>query len=211
MTPYPEFEHSLPQMAGKILVVDDEPSVVAIAAAVLNTIDITPLKASNGEEAVQVVEREVREGRKVSAVILDLTMPGGMSGFETMEALRELDPDIRVIACSGFFQDGALELCQSIGFNNILPKPYTPDSLLGMIRRTLHEAPSPGSAKAAKSRAAEYFANSSPVAHDTDPSDAPPKKRFSFLTSALANSVRSQPEPFRTTQEPAPSDDLAQK
>lgn len=130
-------------LEGTLLVVDDEPSVLAIAAAILNTIGVTPLKARNGEEAVEAMQSEVSAGRKVALVVQDLTMPGGMSGFETMEALRDIDPDIRVIACSGFFQDGALELCRSIGFTNILAKPYTPDSLLGIIRRTLHESPPP--------------------------------------------------------------------
>jgi CheY-like chemotaxis protein len=130
-------------LEGTILVVDDEPSVLAIAAAILNTIGVTPRKARNGEEAVVAMQSEVAAGRKVALVVQDLTMPGGMSGFETMEALRDIDPDIRVIACSGFFQDAALELCRSIGFTNILAKPYTPDSLLGIIRRTLHESPPP--------------------------------------------------------------------
>lgn len=130
-------------ISGHILIVDDEPSVLAIAAAILNTIEVTPLKARNGEDALVTVQSHYASGQKVALVVLDLTMPGGMSGFETMTALRDIDPDIRVIACSGFFQDDALDLCRSIGFSNILAKPYTPDSLLGLIRRTLNEAPPP--------------------------------------------------------------------
>ena len=139
MTP-PSFDYNAAH-PGSILVVDDEPSVLAIAAAILNTADISPLKARNGEEAIEVLQREHDAGRRISIAILDLTMPGGLSGFETLEALRKIDPAIKVIACSGFFQEGALELCQSIGFSNILAKPYTPDSLLGLIRRVQHEAP----------------------------------------------------------------------
>jgi CheY-like chemotaxis protein len=135
--------HSDSAITGTILVVDDEPAVLAIAAAILNTIDVTPLKARNGEDALATVKAHYASGQKISLVVQDLTMPGGMSGFETMENLRIIDPNIHVIACSGFFQDGALELCQSIGFSNILAKPYTPDSLLGLIRRTLHEGPPP--------------------------------------------------------------------
>lgn len=130
-------------ISGHILIVDDEPSVLAIASAILNTIEVTPLKARNGEEALATVQSHYASGQQIALVVLDLTMPGGMSGFETMAALREIDPEIRVIACSGFFQDDALDLCRSIGFSNILAKPYTPDSLLGLIRRTLNEAPPP--------------------------------------------------------------------
>ncbi len=138
MTP-PSFDFNPPVVSGSILVVDDEPSVLAIAAAILNTVDLAPLKARNGEEAIEVVKREQEQGRRVGTVILDLTMPGGLSGFETLEALRQMDPTIKVIACSGFFQEGALELCQSIGFTHILAKPYTPESLLSSIRRVQHE------------------------------------------------------------------------
>lgn len=132
---------SLIPSTGKILVVDDEPSVLAIASAILSTIGSPPLKARNGEDAVEQVKHEMGSNGRVSVVIMDLTMPGGISGFETMEALRQLDPNIRVVACSGFFQEGASELCQSIGFNAILAKPYTPESLLAVIRRVQHEGP----------------------------------------------------------------------
>jgi len=132
---------SLTSHSGKVLVVDDEPSVLAIASAILSTIGSAPLKARNGEDAVEQVKQELDANSRVSVVIMDLTMPGGMSGFETMESLRQLDPNIRVVACSGFFQEGASELCQSIGFNAILAKPYTPESLLSVIRRVQHESP----------------------------------------------------------------------
>lgn len=219
---------------GKILVVDDEPSVLAIASAILNTIGVTAVKARTGEEAVAVVQAEMEAGRRVALVVQDLTMPGGMSGFETMEALSQIDPGIRVIACSGFFQDGALELCRSIGFTNILAKPYTPDSLLGIIRKTLHEPPPPRAPKPVKESAPEpegvsFFAppapahaaaaSSIPVSYQEDDEEfedeemepaqgmmtavhaqpaapeAQPKRRVSFLTSALAQSVRSRLQP----------------
>jgi CheY-like chemotaxis protein len=133
------FENASSSQLGTILVVDDEPSILAIASAILNTVSSTPLKASNGEEAIEVMEAEYLAGRTITTAIVDLTMPGGLSGFETMEGLKKIDSNIKVIACSGYFQEGALELCQSIGFANILAKPYTPDSFISMIRRTKGE------------------------------------------------------------------------
>jgi CheY-like chemotaxis protein len=128
-----------PHALGSVLVVDDEPSILAISSAILNTVAMTPLKAANGEEAIDLVKAKYANGGSISVAIVDLTMPGGLSGFETMEALKKIDPAIKAIACSGFFQDGALELCKSIGFSNILAKPYTPDSFISMIRRTQTE------------------------------------------------------------------------
>jgi CheY-like chemotaxis protein len=210
--------HSETPLSGQILVVDDEPSVLAIAAAILNTIEVTPLKARNGEEALATVQSEYASGRKIALVIQDLTMPGGMSGFETMEALRDLDPEIRVIACSGFFQDDALELCRSIGFSNILAKPYTPDSLLGLIRRTLHEpAPQrlpkqqPNSETRSESRAtftpAASTAPAAPVATFGMPSfqdDEDEDDDATEDTHALHPALSHAPEvPSEATSEPA--------
>lgn len=190
-------------LEGTLLVVDDEPSVLAIAAAILNTIGVTPIKARTGEEAVAAVQSEVSQGRKIALVVQDLTMPGGMSGFETMEALRDIDPDIRVIACSGFFQDGALELCRSIGFTNILAKPYTPDSLLGIIRRTLHESPPPRVPKpvmAAESEAegTSFFAPAAPTVPSGSaprPASFPPNDDEEDVEDDTMETAVASPEP----------------
>jgi CheY-like chemotaxis protein len=64
-------------------------------------------------------------------------MPGGPSGFETLERLHLLDERLPVIACSGYFQEDARELCQAIGFAEILAKPFSPDVLGSVMRRVL--------------------------------------------------------------------------
>lgn len=194
-----------PHPLGSVLVVDDEPSILAISSAILNTVAMTPLKAANGEEAIDLVKDEYANGGSISVAIVDLTMPGGLSGFETMEALKKIDPAIRVIACSGFFQEGALELCQSIGFANILAKPYTPDSFISMIRRTQTEptqrerhthtptpAPKVDSIKQSPSApAAEPPQDDSPEA-PTQSFKPFAIKKTSLVRSALARSLQSQ-------------------
>jgi CheY-like chemotaxis protein len=200
-------DHPLPQLSGRIMVVDDEPSVLAIAAAILNTIDISPLKARNGEEALEIARSLAEQGQEISIAILDLTMPGGISGFETLEALRDIHPTVRVIACSGFFEEGALELCLSIGFSNILAKPYTPDSLLGMIRRTQNEAPpprlqtrasTPPPAPAPLFRPAPFVAAAAAPAASPSPSPV----QFEFDSDLLDE---SRPEEVTPASEPAPA------
>lgn len=183
-------------ISGQILIVDDEPSVLAIASAILNTIEVTPLKARNGEDALATVQSHYASGQRIALVVLDLTMPGGMSGFETMSALREIDPEIRVIACSGFFQDDALDLCRSIGFSNILAKPYTPDSLLGIIRRTLNEAPPPISAAQPYS---QETSNSSPIPFTpsaSTPPDSAATSSFYSTQSDLDEEEDDEDEPL---------------
>jgi CheY-like chemotaxis protein len=61
-------------------------------------------------------------------VILDLILPCGMSGFEAAQAVRAIQPGVRIMACSGFFDDDG-QSCLALGFNSILAKPFTADDL----------------------------------------------------------------------------------
>ena len=122
---------------GTVLVVDDESSVRAVTEAILKTNGADVHSAESGPDAVVIAEAFYEGGGRYTAVILDLTMPGGPSGFETLERLHEMDPHLPVIACSGYFQEDARDLCRAIGFAEILSKPFTPDVLSSVIRRVL--------------------------------------------------------------------------
>lgn len=122
---------------GRILVVDDEPQMLAVAKAILNAHSMEVEVIDSGEIALQMVSTSMHTQERFSVVILDLTMPGGLSGFEVMESLQKLDPDISVIACSGYFQEDARDLCQAIGFTDVLQKPYTLEHLVATVRRGL--------------------------------------------------------------------------
>lgn len=122
---------------GRILVVDDEPQMLAVAKAILNAHSMEVEVTDSGEIALQLVNASLHTQQRFSVVILDLTMPGGLSGFEVMESLQKLDPDISVIACSGYFQEDARDLCQAIGFTDVLQKPYTLEHLVATVRRGL--------------------------------------------------------------------------
>lgn len=134
MFPAPTHQH---RPHGRILVVDDEPQMLAVAKAILNAHGMEVEVTDSGETALQMVGSHLHTDQRFSVVILDLTMPGGMSGFEVMEALQKIDPDISVIACSGYFQEDARDLCQAIGFTDVLQKPYTLENLVATVRRGL--------------------------------------------------------------------------
>ena len=122
---------------GTVLVVDDENAVRVVTEAILKTNGVDVHSAESGPDAVVVAEAFYESGGRYSAVILDLTMPGGPSGFETLERLHQVDAHLPVIACSGYFQEDARDLCRAIGFADILAKPFTPDVLSSVIRRVL--------------------------------------------------------------------------
>ncbi|HYF37687.1 MAG TPA: response regulator [Prosthecobacter sp.] len=129
--------HPTPQRTGRILVVDDEPHVLAVAKAILDSHGFDVTVTDSGSHALALLRDSVENHRPFSVMVLDLTMPGGLSGFEVMEAIQQADPHIPVIACSGYFQEDARGLCQAIGFSEVLQKPYTLDHLVNTVRRCL--------------------------------------------------------------------------
>jgi CheY-like chemotaxis protein len=121
----------------RVLIVDDEPHVLAVGKAVLEAHCFETLAARSGEEGLALVRRGLEDGRRVTVVILDLTMPGGASGFEVLEWLRAFDPELPVIACSGYFQEDVRERCQAIGFVDVLHKPFNLETLGVSVRRAM--------------------------------------------------------------------------
>jgi len=116
-----------------ILVVDDEPTIRLIAEAALGRIGFKVLIATSGDEAVKIF-RQHRE--TIHCVLCDLLMPG-MDGWETLSALRRLDPDIVFILSSGYSQKRAMagdytELPQSF-----LGKPYGMKDVQEKVRHVL--------------------------------------------------------------------------
>ncbi|MFO1439766.1 MAG: response regulator [Verrucomicrobiaceae bacterium] len=120
-----------------ILIIDDEPQVLAVGRAVLASQGFEVVCASSGDQAVELLMHAITNGNRYAACVLDLTMPGGLSGFEALDQLHQIDPELPVIACSGYFQEDARELCQAIGFYDVLGKPYTPDILCTAVRRAI--------------------------------------------------------------------------
>ena len=116
-----------------IMVVDDEKMVLDIAAATLEANGYRAITATNGADAVATFGRLADE---IHAVIVDMMMPG-MDGAATMTALREIRPDARLIASSGF-RARVREAPVISQANAFLPKPYSDAKLLDIIRQVVH-------------------------------------------------------------------------
>ncbi|MDD5190029.1 MAG: ATP-binding protein [Dehalococcoidales bacterium] len=122
--------------SGRILVMDDEESILKMLRVMLATGGYEVSTAVNGESAIrQFIEaREI--DRPFKAVILDLTIPGGMGGRETMQKLLEIDPKVIGIVSSGYATDPIMSEYQKYGFSAVVSKPYSIEAFLF----TLHEA-----------------------------------------------------------------------
>src|SRR3954453_4569227 len=130
-----------PSSRGRILLVDDEPVLRAMASTVLIAQVWEVLNASSAEEAAELLKYCVWNHSNVDLVILDLILPGGMSGMEAIEALRRIQPGLHFVASSSFFAgEESRQNCLSLGFDDVLPKPYTASSLAEMAERHVRRA-----------------------------------------------------------------------
>ena len=115
---------TVPRGSGSILVMDDEPSVLAAAVEMLQLLGYETRTASDGEEAVALYRRRMLAGRGFDAIIVDLTVPAGVGGLEALAKLRDIDPNVCAIASSGYSDDPVMAQPASHGFCGSLAKPY---------------------------------------------------------------------------------------
>ncbi len=128
---------------GRILLMDDEQMVRDVAGQILVQLGYEVLFAREGAEAVEIYIREMDSGRPFDAVIMDLTIPGGLGGLEVMETLLGKDPNARVIVSSGYSNDPVMANFQKFGFVGMISKPYTAQELGRILHESLHSMKSP--------------------------------------------------------------------
>jgi CheY-like chemotaxis protein len=119
-----------------ILVVDDDPAILATVCEALDLEGFPVVTASNGEEALDAVERD-----RPSLVLLDMRMPV-LDGWGFMRAVRERGWNLRVVVMTAAVD--ALRWGREIGANGVLAKPFELDELMGAIERGLPPQPCPG-------------------------------------------------------------------
>lgn len=128
------------QSRGRILVMDDEQSILALLSAALRRLGFDPVTTTHGEQALAAATDAQQDGQPFKLAILDLTIPGGMGGVETAEHLNSLQPDLILVASSGYAQNPALLDFKAFGFNEVLVKPYRIPDLSKLIDRLVVES-----------------------------------------------------------------------
>jgi CheY-like chemotaxis protein len=118
---------------GTILLVDDEESLLALGARMLEHLGFSVLTAADGREAVELYRER---GKEIDLVLMDLTMPH-MDGAKAFGELRRLNPDVRVVVTSGYSPEDVASRFAGKGLAGVLQKPYTLAKLRESLARLL--------------------------------------------------------------------------
>ncbi len=124
----------LAQGQGRILVMDDDGAVNALVNRMLVRLGYEVVTSFDGAEAAGLFEAAAAAGKPFDVVLLDLTVPGGIGGRETLELLLEIDPGVRAVVCSGYSQDPVLADPTRYGFAAAVVKPFRVQTLAQIIQ-----------------------------------------------------------------------------
>jgi two-component system cell cycle sensor histidine kinase/response regulator CckA len=123
--------------AGRILVMDDEEAICDLLSDMLTALGYESVCTRHGAEAIAAYQHAQAAGQPFMAAILDITVPGGMGGKETMASLRALDPQVKAVISSGYAQDPIMADFIQYGFSAVVAKPYTVGGLQHALQRVL--------------------------------------------------------------------------
>lgn len=111
--------------SARVLIMDDDPRVRQVLGSMLAALGHSVTESVDGREAVELYRQGMASGRPFDAVIMDLTVPGGMGGEAAIEELRKMDPDVKAIVSSGYANNPVLSSYGDYGFYGSLVKPYS--------------------------------------------------------------------------------------
>ncbi len=120
----------------RLLLVDDEPAIVAIASRVLTSLGYDVTACTDPEEALALCSAQPES---FDALLTDHTMPG-MSGIELIQAIRSIRPNMPTILCTGYSQVTTETEARAAGASALLEKPYSGNAIALVVRRVLRLA-----------------------------------------------------------------------
>jgi PAS domain S-box-containing protein len=109
---------------GRILVMDDEELILEVAREMISRLGYGVDTAPDGRSAIEMYVDAKKSGNCYDAVIMDLTIRGGMGGRDAVKELLNYDPHAKVIVSSGYSDDAIMSRYMDYGFKDVMPKPY---------------------------------------------------------------------------------------
>jgi CheY-like chemotaxis protein len=137
--PLAEMPVNFPMQTGteRLLVMDDDEALRDLSKAVLSTLGYDVQTAGDGSEAVDLYAKTKAAGKGFDAVLLDLTVTGGMGGLEAAAMLKQIDPSSKLIVSSGYSEAPVMSHFAEYGFDAVIVKPWTVKEMSEVLRRVL--------------------------------------------------------------------------
>lgn len=132
-----EHEAKVEKGTGKILLMDDEEIVREVASEMLMHLEYEVDCAEDGEKAINLYKKSLEANKPYDVIIMDLTIPGGLGGKETIDILRGIDPDVSAIVSSGYSTDPIMSNYEQYGFKGVVAKPYKISDLSEAVKKVI--------------------------------------------------------------------------
>ena len=142
--PLPRLPEPPAKTGERVLFMDDDPDIRDLAGAILKLMGYEPTLTVEGGETLAAYQSARTAGQPYAAVILDLTIPGGMGGRETIRRLREIDANVRAIVSSGYSNDAVIADFRAHGFMAMVAKPYRMEDLAKALNEAITGLPVAG-------------------------------------------------------------------
>ncbi|MBF0329862.1 MAG: PAS domain S-box protein [Nitrospirae bacterium] len=122
---------------GRVLLMDDEEIIGQVADMLFKRMGYEIAFVRDGKEAISEYKKAKESGRPFDMVILDITIPGGMGGEETIGQLIKFDPGVKAVVSSGYFYNPVMVDYKKYGFTAVLHKPYQAKEIGDLIKDVL--------------------------------------------------------------------------
>lgn len=126
---------------GSVLVVDDDDAIIDTSSKLLIALGYEVECANSGSESVTKYRRKLNTENSFSVVLMDMTMPGGIDGEEAAQQILNIDPNAKIISCSGYNSEdlaNASELKGEPVFSGILSKPFDIQTISAKLREVIN-------------------------------------------------------------------------
>ncbi len=122
---------------GRVMIMDDDEMIRELVGNMLHSFGYEAVFARDGEEAVKLYLEAKEKAEPIEAIIMDLTIPGGMGGKDAVLEIHKIDPEAKVIVASGYSNDPILAEYSDYGFSAAIIKPFKLQEFREIVSRIL--------------------------------------------------------------------------